>query len=174
MTLREAIQEQHTAAEAHPFTAMLVSGQLPKETYANYLFNHLAIFSTLENRMRNTGLFADVPDLWRASRIAADLKELGVHALRLTKSTNECVDRLGEINDRQVMAYAYLYHLADMYGGQVIKRHIPGSGTRFEFNDRATLIAKIREQLDDDLADEAKHAFSYALRLFDELTDSPA
>jgi hypothetical protein len=67
------------------------------------------------------------------------------------------------------MAYVYLYHMADMYGGQMIKKCIPGSGKRFDFENRPALIAKIREHLTDDLAEEANIAFDYTLELFDEL-----
>lgn len=169
MTLRDAIKEQHHAAEAHPFTVLTLSGSITPEKYAEHLANHYVIFSAIEERMRKTGLFNDMPDIFRAERIRADVKELTSESLPVHGATLRCVNRIAEIDDRQLMAYVYVYHFADMFGGQMIKSKVPGSGSRFVFEDRSGLIAKVRPMLGDDLADEAKKAFAYTLELFDEL-----
>jgi heme oxygenase len=172
MNLREAIKPQHDAAEQHPFTVMLLSGKMPVEMYAQYLYNHLVIYHAVEKRIKTTGLFNELPEMFRLHRIAADLDELQVGTPELCKSTQACVDRIAQVSDKDLMAYFYLYHMADMYGGQMIKKVVPGSGTRFDYEDRSGLIAEIRKHLTGDLADEAKVAFGFALELFDELTDA--
>jgi len=169
MSLRDAIKDQHDAAEAHAFTALMLSGSISSEKYAEHLANHYVIFSAIEGRMRKTGLFDDMPDIFRAERILADAKELTSDAQPVHKATIRCVQRIAAVDDRQLMAYVYVYHFADMFGGQMIKSKVPGSGTRFTFEDRSGLIAKVRPMLGDDLADEAKQAFAYTLELFDEL-----
>lgn len=174
MSLRDAIKDQHDAAEAHPFTALMLSGSMTPEKYAEHLANHYVIFSAIEERMRKTGLFKDMPDIFRAERIRTDARELTSEAQPVHGATIRCVDRIEEIDDRQVMAYVYVYHFADMFGGQMIKSKVPGSGSRFEFEDRSGLIAKVRPMLGDDLADEAKRAFAYTLELFDELAPASA
>ena len=173
MTLRDAIKDKHDAAEAHPFTELLLSGQIPKQTYGELLYNMTAIYSALESRMRQIGTFNDSPEMFRAEIMAQDFDELDLDSVTMHKSTHDCIDRIEKVSDQQLMAYFYLYHMADMYGGQMIKKHIPGSGKRFEFENRPALIAKIREHLTDDLADEANRAFGYTLELFDELVAQP-
>lgn len=173
MSLRDAIKDKHDAAEAHPFTALLLSGQIPKQTYGELLFNMTAIYAALESRMRQIGTFNDTPEMFRAEIMAQDLDELGIDVMTIHQSTLDCLDRIEEVSDHDLMAYFYLYHMADMYGGQMIKKHIPGSGKRFEFENRPALIAKIREHLTDDLAYEANRAFGYTLELFDELVAQP-
>lgn len=173
MSLRDAIKDKHDAAEAHPFTALLLSGQIPKQTYGELLFNMTAIYAALESRMRQIGTFNDTPEMFRAEIMAQDLDELGIDVMTIHQSTLDCLDRIEEVSDHDLMAYFYLYHMADMYGGQMIKKHIPGSAKRFQFTDRPALIAKIREHLTDDLADEANRAFDYTLELFDELVAQP-
>lgn len=173
MSLRDAIKEQHDAAEAHPFTALTLSGSITPEKYAEHLANHYVVFSAIEGRMRNTGLFNDMPDIFRAERILADAQELTSKAQPIHSATVRCVNRIAEIDDRQLMAYVYVYHFADMFGGQMIKSKVPGSSSRFVFEDRSGLIAKVRPMLGDDLADEAKRAFAFTLDLFDELVDTP-
>jgi heme oxygenase len=171
MSLREAIKPQHDAAEQHPFTVMLLAGKLPVETYANYLYNHLSIYATIENRIKKLGTFDQYPEVFRANKIAEDLEELDTSVFHIYESTHRCTERINSVSDKDLMAYFYLYHMADMYGGQMIKKVIPGSGRRFDFEDKAALVAAIRSKLTDDLADEAKVAFSFALDLFDELVD---
>jgi heme oxygenase len=173
MALRDAIKDKHEAAEAHPFTELLLSGHIPKQTYGELLYNMTAIYSALESRMRQIGTFNDTPEMFRAEIMAQDFDELDLDSVTMHKSTHDCIDRIEEVSDHQLMAYFYLYHMADMYGGQMIKKHIPGSGKRFQFTDRPALIAKIREHLTDDLADEANRAFGYTLELFDELVAQP-
>lgn len=173
MSLRDAIKDKHDAAEAHPFTALLLSGQIPVQMYGDLLYNMTVIYAAIEDRMRKLGTFDDVPEMFRAGLMAEDLDELEIESVTVHNSTLKCLDRIEEVSDRDLMAYIYLYHMADMYGGQMIKKCIPGSGKRFQFTDRAALIAKIREQLTDDLADEANRAFGYTLELFNELVAQP-
>ncbi len=170
MSLRDAIKPKHDAAEAHPFTAFLLSGSITKEVYGDLLFNMTVIYTALEDRMRKIGTFNDTPEMFRAEIMGQDLDELDINGVTVHQSTLDCVARIDEVTDHDLMAYTYLYHMADMYGGQMIKKCIPGSGKRFDFENRPALIAKIREHLTDDLADEANRAFDYTLELFDELS----
>lgn len=169
MSLRDAIKDKHDAAEAHPFTELLLSGHIPKQTYGELLYNMTVIYTALEDRMRKLGTFNDTPEMFRAEIMGQDLDELDIDGVTVHQSTLNCLERIEEVSDHDLMAYTYLYHMADMYGGQMIKKRIPGSGKRFDFNDRPALIAKIREHLTDDLADEANRAFDFTLELFDEI-----
>jgi heme oxygenase len=169
MSLREAIKPQHDAAEHHPFTVVLLSGKMPTDVYADYLYNHLFIYQAIERRIKALGMFSGFPEMFRADKIGADFDELNVDTLTLCNSTYACLNRVLNVSNKDLMAYFYLYHMADMYGGQMIKKVVPGSGTRFDYEDRNTLIAEIRKHLTDDLANEAKVAFGFALEMFDEL-----
>lgn len=174
MTLRDAIKAQHDAAEAHPFTALLLSGSIPKETYAQYLFNHAVVFSALEDRLASAGMLVGLAGFNRAALVMRDLVELDVGGLQLCDATRACVDRIRSLDDRRLLAYVYVYHFADMFGGQIIKSKVPGSGARYAYEDRQGLIAAIRPLLGDDLSDEAQRAFAFTLELFDELAPATA
>jgi heme oxygenase len=58
--------------------------------------------------------------------------------------------------------------MGDLYGGQMIKRLIPGSHIAFEFENKDQLISTIRSKLDDSMADEANLAFDWAIRILQE------
>lgn len=171
MSLREAIKENHDKAEKHRFVELLLTGKIPKEAYAEYLFNQAICYYELEARADEHCLLNELSEIKRAALIEQDADELNRNA-RIHQSTYEYVRHLGSVPPEQLWAHIYVRHFADMYGGQMIKRVAPGSCRMYEFEDRASLITQVREKLSDSLADEANKVFSFALRLFDEISDA--
>ncbi len=171
MALRDAIKDRHDKAEKHRFVVLLLSGQLPTEAYAEYLFNQAICYLALEQEADKHELLADIPGIRRAALIEQDAEELERNA-RIHSSTREYVQYVGTLPPALLWAHIYARHFADMYGGQMIKKVAPGSGRMYEFEDRSGLIAKVREKLSDDLADEANRVLDFALRLFDEVADA--
>jgi heme oxygenase len=177
MSLRDAIKVKHDAAEAHPFTALLFSGNMSKRDYAVYLFNMVRVYDSLESRAREQGLLADLDGIERADAILSDFAELGVvDQMPVMPAAQEYAEYLASVPS--VLAHLYVRHMGDMYGGQMIKSKVPGSGMMYEFKNRSELVAKLRAKLTDDLADEANVAFDFVLKLFDDLAhefaDTPA
>ena len=170
MSLREAISEKHDKAEHHRFVELLLTGKLPKEAYAEYLFNQAMCYYALEKRADEFSLLSDIQGIKRAALIEQDANELDRN-VKIHESTTDYVKYLESVPSDQLWAHIYVRHFADMYGGQMIKRVAPGSCRMYEFEDRAGLIGKVRERLSDDLAEEAKRVFDFALRLFDEVSD---
>jgi heme oxygenase len=74
-------------------------------------------------------------------------------------------------NNTGLLAHLYVRHFGDAHGGQIIKKHIPGNGAMYEFDDRKGLITGVRELLHDDMANEAKICFEFAERMFFELIE---
>lgn len=171
MSLRDHIKEKHDQAEKHPFVVLMLSGRLPQEAYAEYLFNQAMCYCALEKKADEYSLLDDIKGIKRAALIEQDADELGRNA-RIHGSTRDYILHLDTVPPEQLWAHIYGRHFADLYGGQMIKKVVPGSGRMYEFEDRAGLIAKVREKLSDDLADEANRVFDFALRLFDEVSDA--
>ena len=116
-------------------------------------------------------LLDDIKGIKRAALIEQDADELGRNT-RIHESTRDYILHLDTVPPEQLWAHIYGRHFADLYGGQMIKKVAPGSCRMYDFEDRAGLIAKVREKLSDDLADEANRVFDFALRLFDEVSDA--
>lgn len=170
MSLRDAIKAKHDAAEAHPFTALLFSGSISKKAYAIYLFNMLRIYDALESRARLQGLLDDLEGIERVDAILNDFTELGVvEPMQVVPAVEEYVTYLSTVLN--VLAHIYVRHMGDMYGGQMLKSKVPGSGEMYQFQNRADLVAKLRAKLTDDLADEANVAFDFVLKIFDDLVN---
>ena len=64
-----------------------------------------------------------------------------------------------------IMAHLYTWHMGDMFGGQMIKKIVPGAHRNLEFADARTLMTNIRAKLDDSMGDEANVAFDWAIRM---------
>lgn len=171
MSLREAISGKHDKAEHHRFVELLLTGKLPKEAYAEYLFNQAMCYYALEKKADDFSLLIDIQGIKRAALIEQDANELDRN-VKIHDSTRDYVKYLDSVPSDQLWAHIYVRHFADMYGGQMIKRVAPGSCRMYEFEDRAGLIGKVRERLSDDLAEEANRVFDFALRLFDEVSDA--
>ncbi|MEO0482890.1 MAG: biliverdin-producing heme oxygenase [Planctomycetota bacterium] len=81
--LKESTQDAHTAAERHPLQAQLVRGQLPQDTYADYLGQLLVAHRALESALRDSASkLPAVETMAKPSRdrepdLIADLKALG-------------------------------------------------------------------------------------------------
>ena len=57
-----------------------------------------------------------------------------------------------------------------MYGGQMMKSKVPGSGKMYEFEgDMRELIGSVRTIQNDEMADEVNKGFQYIINILDEL-----
>jgi len=176
MSLKELTQEKHTEAEQTEFTGVLLSGNITKEQYGKYLYQMMLIYNSLEIAANKVGLLPELPDLRRAPNIYLDLTELlgkdhGCQWVPAAVEYHTYLLGLAELNDRnKIMAHVYVRHMGDLYGGQMIKSKVPGTGRFYEFKDPTGLKSLIRERLDDSMGDEANLAFDYAIKIMRELS----
>lgn len=171
MTLREAIHDKHTAAEVHPFAQLMLSGNMSRLTYASFLRDSMVCYAALEDRASELGLLDGLEAMKRKDALTEDFAELFEFGVPLTLSPSavEYAEYVKTLTPEKLLAHVYVRHMGDMYGGQLMKSKLPGSGKRFEFKDRSGLVAKLRAKLTDDLADEANVAFDFVLKHFDDL-----
>jgi heme oxygenase len=72
----------------------------------------------------------------------------------------------------KIMAHIYTFHMGDLSGGQMIARKVPGLKSMFDFKgDIEEIKNKIREKLNDNMAEEAQYAFDSATQLFKEMME---
>jgi heme oxygenase len=164
MTLKEATAELHSKAEKMEFNQRMFRGDLSQDEYLNYLIQQSYIFQEIENR--------DLPhlNLNRLSSINEDINELGGYKFKISKPTTDYVVYLGDLNQSNLNAHIYLNYLALVYGGQMMKSKVPGSGKMYEFDgDMMELIGSIRAIQKDEWADEVNKGFQYIINILDEL-----
>jgi hypothetical protein len=139
-------------------------GELSQYEYLNYLIQQSYIFQEIENRK------LPHPNLKRLSSINEDINELGGYKFKISKPTSDYVIYLGDLNQNSLNAHIYLNYLAIMFGGQMMKSKVPGSGKMYEFEgDMRELIGSVREIQKDEMADEVNKGFQYIINILDEL-----
>ena len=164
MTLKEATAELHSKAEKMEFNQRMFKGELSNDEYLNYLIQQSYIFQEIENR--------DLPhpNLNRLSSINEDINEFGGYKFKINKATTDYVVYLGDLNQSNLNAHIYLNYLAIMFGGQMMKSKVPGSGKMYEFEgDMRELIGSVRAIQNDEMADEVNKGFQYIINILDEL-----
>jgi heme oxygenase len=167
-TLKELTHDNHVRAEAHPFTKLLLSGKISNGIYATFLANQLLQYQTLEHCSQH--LLDQIPGLARSELILKDLLELDEPVI-FFDSTAEYCNHVKQLNDHDLWAHIYTKHMGDLYGGQILKKAVPGNGLMYKFDDRKLMIEELRTKLDISMATEANYSFQSAIKLFNRIAD---
>lgn len=176
--LKDLTWEHHKNAERQAFVKELFSGNITKERYASFLFNQHPIYNMLEALAMANGLFDGIADIRRAPRIHEDYRELTKETDQqpvLLPVVKEYMDHLMSIqtDPDKLMAHVYVRHMGDLSGGQLIAKKVPGQGLMYKFDrDVEELKTAVREKLDDSMAEEARLCFDFAIKLFQQMTES--
>jgi heme oxygenase len=177
MSLKELTKENHSKAERQPFVKVLFSGNIDPKLYATYLYNQFPQYEILEVCAMQHGLFNGLTELPRAKAIYADFMELWdgeKYPPRGFPVAEEYAKYILSIKDdpKKLLAHLYVRHMGDLSGGQMIAKRVPGSGKYYQFDcDVEDLKNRVREKLDDSLAEEARVCFDYATQLFQEMME---
>tara|TARA_A100001015_G_C14918834_1_gene683459 strand:- start:694 stop:1314 length:621 start_codon:yes stop_codon:yes gene_type:complete len=176
--LKQLTRQHHENAERTEFAEMLLGGNISPKLYHEYLHAQLQNYMVLESAVE---IPMELEPIFRSTQMEEDLQELETlydlpeieDNFQSTVEYSKHIDTLLEDEDNDaLLAHLYVRHFGDAHGGQIIKRHVPGSGLMYEFENRAELIKGVRELLHDGMANEAMICFEYAERLFHELIDN--
>jgi heme oxygenase len=176
MSLKDLTSTKHAEAESTPFMKAVFAKTLPFDLWVDWTFQKTLFYNTIENAAGATGLLGDLPDIRRSFYLYLDFKEMNKDN-KGYKYRQVCIDYhdylMSIANDpTKVMAHLYTWHMGDMFGGQMIKKIVPGAHRNLEFKDTTTLITNIRAKLDDSMGDEANVAFDWAIRMMRDYDNS--
>lgn len=178
MSLREITKDLHHEAETTKFAKLLLSGKIEKEDYANYLYQLLLVYPTIEIGNKMQGTLERLPGIERSHAIYQDFIEIAGKNYTnkwLPVSIEYHQYLLDLLNDPSrkhlIKAHMYCRHMGDLHGGQIIKKQVAhiSSGKFYEFKNPDELKMAIRAELTDDLGNEARVAFQFAIRMMKEL-----
>lgn len=169
MSLKDATKDKHTAAEATGFMKSVFDGTLDMDKWADFTHQKSLIYNGIEGSAGACGLLADLPDIQRAHYLYLDYKEM-TNGQMHHPYRQVAIDYYHYIKslypDKQrVLAHLYVWHMGDLFGGQMIKKVIKAPHRALDFKDPATLMTNLRGKLDNSLADEANVAFDWAIKL---------
>lgn len=168
----------HDEIEAHPFFKSLLDGTLSDELYYIYLFNLLPIYKSVEHFVIGDNLTSD---LRQSIKIRKDMIEYSklYPNVRLDASNffcNEWLNYYYSKDDFYKKSELYIRWLADLYGGQILKKKVR-FGNKYEFKDVRDSIKKVRKIIEKDLdssnvdkfIEEVNKAYSFHKQLADKL-----
>lgn len=170
MSLKELTAEKHKLAESTPFMQAVFKRNLPQELWADWTYQKTLFYGGIEGAAGACRLLGDLPDIRRAFYLYLDFCDMWPKDTTRPNFRPEVVDYYNYIlsinqDPQKVMAHLYVWHMGDMFGGQMIKKVVPGSHRNLEFQDIPTLMTNIRAKLDDSMADEANVAFDWAIKM---------
>jgi len=168
MSLRENTKERHSFIENIEFNKRLLNGELSVYEYTLYLHQFQHIFEILETRL------VLPQNLLRVDKIKEDINELKVEneTYKVLPSTLNYGNLLTNQKIGELMPHVYLNYMAFMFGGQIIKKKIHGSGRIYDFDDIKELITFIRIQQQDEWSDEVNNGYDFLIKIYDELQKS--
>jgi heme oxygenase len=169
MSLKELTADKHQEAETTPFMKAVFAKTLPQDLWIDWTYQKWLFYGAIEGAAGANRLLGDLPDLRRAFYLFMDYNEMNTERTKheFRPVVIEYYRYLISIaNDpTKVMAHLYTWHMGDMFGGQMIKKIVPGSHRNLDFADPRTLMTNIRAKLDDSMGDEANVAFDWAIRM---------
>ena len=179
MALRELLKDIHTEAEEEEFAKLLMSGEMNPALYGLYLNQQFHIYSALENRAYKFPFYQKkLRKMGRMMMLEID-RNAYYYPKVLLPTTKKYIKYCETLDKDQVIAHLYVRHFGDMYGGQMIKKKIPACngenihmhsfGSYYEFEDAGKNIQYMRTLLEDNMYEECKIVFQYAIDLFKEL-----
>jgi heme oxygenase len=176
MSLRENTAIKHKEAESHPFNRDMVAGKLKAHEYYYYVRQMHFLFHHIERRLGDT-----LPkSMLRNDAMLKDIEELlfldqGRYTVSLMYgilgSTTNYYRHICDLKEEDLMPHVYLNYLALLFGGQIIKKSVPGSGTMYDFENPNEAIAFVRSQQTDEWTEEVNKGFDYLIAIYDELQD---
>ena len=176
MSLKDLTSAKHTEAESTPFMKAVFAKTLPFDLWVDWTYQKWLFYGAIEGAAGANRLLNDLPDLRRAFYLFMDYNEMNTerkkHEFRpiVIDYYNYLISIANDPN--KVMAHLYTWHMGDMFGGQMIKKIVPGAHRNLEFEDARTLMTNIRAKLDDSMGDEANVAFDWAIRMMRDYDNS--
>jgi len=159
--IKKETKQAHNSIEKHPFFFDLVTGQLDNYKYLVYLNNLYPIYKAVEVYFFGGKRFKF--DLIQSEKIEKDIREYS-NLLNVDVNkpelifTSEWLDYFIKKDLFLKKAELYIRWLADMYGGQIIKKKVK-FGSKYEFKNLRDDIKFIRTYLEEDLTEQNVYPF---------------
>jgi len=152
--IKKETKEIHDKIEKHSFFLDLIARDLPDFKYALYLQNLLPIYKAVEMFLFTNN---NNNEIVQSRKIEEDLKLYSRHLnlkfdLPQYKFYSEWLEYFFNKEDFYKKTELYVRWLADLYGGQIIKKYLR-FGNKYEFKNVRGDIQQVRKQIEEDLTD---------------------
>jgi heme oxygenase len=175
MSLKELTKDNHTKAEETKFMQCVFKKSMTIDVWNDFTYQKALIYTAIEVIAKTHGLLDDLKGIERGDKLVNDyctmIYKNDLKTSPPRQATLDYVNYILQLEKNALLAHLYTWHMGDMYGGQMIKKILPGSHTNLEFENAEELKATLRAKLDDSLGNEANRAFEWAIKLMDTYND---
>jgi heme oxygenase len=171
MSLKDLTSEKHAAAENTAFMKSVFKKTMPLETWADFTLQKQLIYNAIEVMAGSKGLLNDLPDIRRAHYLYMDYREMNKDKVFRSPAIDYHNYILSLTDVDKILAHLYVWHMGDLFGGQMIKKIVQAPHRALEFKDPQTLMTNLRAKLDDRLGEEANVAFDWAIKIMESYDD---
>lgn len=170
--LKEACSSLHADAEKTRLAQELISGTVDPLVYKNYCYQLYLIADMIESQIPM------IDDLYRRHLLVTDIAKGPGMEVKACQATKDYVSYLSrQYNPQkngQFKGHIYTHYLGWLYGGQMIAKRLTFlPRDHLKFKDTKECIGFVRSTILVDLtendADEARMAFSYSIKMYQEL-----
>ena len=139
LSLRELTKEHHDAAESTMFMRLFAAKAITEVEYAKYLTQMVLVYTALETKLAQIPEFADIfKGGWRLSNMRQDLAKFteNVGAQSICLSAVDYYNEILQMKDaNELFAHYYVRIAGDLFGGQMLKKLVPGAASWYDFDD---------------------------------------
>jgi len=178
--IKKETKEIHDKIEKHPFFLDLINRELPDYKYAIYLNNLFPIYKGVEMFLFKKNLNNDIV---QSKKIEEDLRlyksflNLNIDLPKF-KFYDDWLNYFFSKDDFYKKTELYVRWLADLYGGQIIKRYLR-FGNKYVFTNVRKDIQQVRKQIEDSLTEEnvdkfiveVKKTYQFHTEIIDKIYD---
>ena len=145
----------------------VIAGNISKELWADFTYQKQLVYNAIEGAAGALGITKDLPDVQRCFYLAEDFREMNVDGIKYRQEAIDYYHYILSIakDHDKVLAHLYVWHMGDLFGGQMIKTIVDAPHRALDFKDAGALRTAFRAKLDDRLGDEANVAFDWAIKL---------
>lgn len=150
--IKKQTKTVHDHIESHPFFMDLINKDLPDYKYALYLQNLSPIYKSVEMFLFQNNMSSDIV---QSKKVEDDIRQYRNHLnlnfdLPQFKFNAKWLQHFFSKDDFFKKTELYVRWLADMYGGQIIKRYLR-YGSKYDFHSVRHSIQTVRRHIEKDL-----------------------
>jgi len=164
--LREYTRDSHVLVESTKFMRAIFERKLPLKLWYDFVYQKSLFYEVIEDTAEASQYTEDMLEINKQNDLHAECTAQS-DKFQYRDATVKYYQYLNTIpiEDRRILAHLYVWHMGDMYGGQMINRVLGINSPSLTFPNRAQLIQKLEQKLDIDLVDEAKISFEWANKI---------
>ena len=169
MSLKDLTKASHTAAEATPFMKAVFKKTIPMQLWKDFTYQKSFFYRMIETKARRANLLGGLEGIERAELLLDDSLNIPGDRVAIRLHTDLYLQYLDSLNDPdKIMAHLYVWHMGDMFGGQMIKQIVDAPSTALDFKNADELKTVMYSKLNEEMAAEANVAFEWAIKMMRE------